>query len=160
DLPRAAIARAFGAAVASYDAHATLQRQVALRLLQQLPAHAAPQSVLDLGCGTGFCSRQLQQRWPAATLLALDLALPMVAHTRNNVPAVLPLCADAEALPLASESIDLVVSSLAIQWCSHYDSLFRELARITRPGAAVLLSTFGPDSLQVLRHVRKSVESG
>src|SRR5690606_17268863 len=121
--------------------------------------HAAPQSVLDLGCGTGFCSRQLQQRWPAATLLALDLALPMVAHTRNNVPAVLPLCADAEALPLASESIDLVVSSLAIQWCSHYDSLFRELARITRPGAAVLLSTFGPDSLQELRQAWAAVDS-
>jgi malonyl-CoA O-methyltransferase len=156
--PAVAIARAFGAAVSSYDAHAALQRQVALRLLQQLPA-TAPQTALDLGCGTGFCARQLRQRWPAATLLTLDLALPMAAHTAATVPAVLPLCADAQQLPLASASLDLVVSSLAIQWCSDYPALFRELARVTRSGGTVLLSTFGPASLQELRSAWAAVDS-
>lgn len=160
-LPRAAIARSFGAAVATYDAHAALQRQVALRLLQQVPTGycpEAPQTVLDLGCGTGFCAGQLRRRWPQTTLLALDLALPMVKHARDQVPAVLPVCADAQALPLASASVDLVVSSLAIQWCRDYPALFRELARVTRPGATVLLSTFGPGSLQELRQAWAAVD--
>ncbi len=157
-LPRAAIARSFGAAAQRYDAHAALQRQVAGQLLSLLPAQAVPQHMLDLGCGTGFCAQALQQRWPQATLLALDIAEPMLHSTAQRVPQARLLCADAQALPLAGAALDLVVSSLAVQWCSDYPALFGELARVTRPGATVLLSTFGPASLRELRAAWAAVD--
>lgn len=158
-LPRAAIARSFGAAAQRYDTHAALQRQVAAQLLDLLPESSTPQSMLDIGCGTGFCTEALQQRWPQAELLALDIAQPMLQATAQRVSGVQLLCADAEALPLAAAVLDLVVSSLAIQWCRDYAQLFRELARVTRPGAAVLLSTFGPASLREVRAAWAAVDT-
>src|SRR5207247_275267 len=82
---RERIARAFGRSAQSYDQHADLQRHVANALLAMLPVHERADNVLDLGCGTGYCSARLRQRFPAATITALDLALPMLAVARKQV---------------------------------------------------------------------------
>jgi len=154
---RERIARAFARSADSYDQHADLQRAVADQLLALLPSSSIADHVLDLGCGTGYCTRQLQSLLPAATMLALDLAEPMLHRTRK-VPTVLPLCADAQQLPLQASCMDLIVSSLAIQWCSDVDALLAGLHRVLRPGGTVLLSTLGPQSLHELRSAWQGID--
>ncbi|HWK54738.1 MAG TPA: malonyl-ACP O-methyltransferase BioC [Hyphomicrobiales bacterium] len=155
EIARERIARAFAQAALHYDAHAALQREVAQALCALLPENT-PQTLLDLGCGTGYCAALLRQRYPQATLLALDLALPMLQRVAasplgaQDVAPALLLCADAAALPLAPASLDLVCSSLTLQWCPQPGQVFSELHRVLRPGGRALLSTFGPDSLAEL----------
>ncbi len=69
------------------------------------------------------------------------------------------LVADAEALPLASESVDLVFSSLAVQWCARPEHLFAELARVLRPGGCCVFTSLGPDTLCELRAAWAAVDS-
>lgn len=147
---RERIARAFARSAHSYDQHADLQRAVADQLLALLPKPITATQLLDLGCGTGYCTQQLRTLAPAATVLAVDLAEPMLQRARTT-RAVLPLCADAQQLPLQAASIDLLVSSLTIQWCADAAALFAELQRVLRPGGTALLSTLGPQSLHELR---------
>ena len=81
-----------------------------------------PGYILDLGCGTGADLNFLGERYPKARRIACDFVLPMLKKVRERsawfkrflLSGSLPqlLCADAEALPLASGSASLIWSNL------------------------------------------------
>lgn len=161
-IDKKAVAGSFGRAAADYDRHASLQRQVADRLLDQLPGGlAAPAAILDIGSGTGYCTEKLAARFPGGAFCSLDLSPPMLRYARSRHPGrdVGYVCGDAERLPFNENAFDLLVSSLAIQWCADLPALFAELRRVARPGARCLLSTFGPDTLRELREAWAAVDA-
>lgn len=142
----------FGRAARDYDAVARLQRAVADTLLPVLPRDVAPGVIVDVGAGTGYCTRRLAGLYPAASLTALDLAHGMLLRLRERAgPRLTLVCGDAENLPLRSGSVDVVFSSLAIQWCQDAAAAFGEFARVLRPGGTLAFSTFGPATLVELR---------
>jgi malonyl-CoA O-methyltransferase len=61
------------------------------------------------------------------------------------------LCADMERLPLATQSIDMIVSNLALQWLDDLSAVFTEFQRVLKPDGVLLFATFGPDTLLELR---------
>lgn len=147
------VAASFSRAARHYDSVAALQRDVGRRLLARLDGlQIRPTTILDLGSGTGYFAPHLRQRFPAATYIGLDIAQGMVSYARARGEAQQQwLVGDAEELPLASGSVDLVFSSLAIQWCYQPQKLFSELARILGPGGKCVFTSLGPGTLQELR---------
>lgn len=157
------VRRAFARAALTYDAHATLQDEVRLRLQERLDdAALAPARILDLGAGTGRGTASLRQRYPQAQTIALDLALPMLQAARRHRTWLRPfarVCGDAEALPLADASIDLLHSNLCLQWCGSLDAVFDGMRRVMRPQGMLLFSTFGPQTLHELRDAFAAVDA-
>ena len=149
------IRRAFSRAAPQYRALAVLQTEVRGRLLEQLDyLQTSPQRVLDLGSGPGEACQAMRRRWPAAQVLAIDLALPMLRQIPRGwrwKRPVARICADAMALPLAERSVDLVYSNLCFQWIEDLPRLFAELRRVLRPGGMLCFSTFADGTLQELR---------
>jgi len=145
---------AFDRAATTYDDFATLQYEVADRLLERLDIiNIDIKTVLDVGCGTGYCTRALGNLYKRAKIIGLDLAPAMIrAASGHNTWRRKHrfLAGDAESLPIKTNSVDLIFSNLALQWCDP-DAVFEEFARVLRPGGTVLFSTFGPDTLQELR---------
>ncbi len=153
------IAESFSRAAASYDAAARLQRLVGDALLQRVPSGFDPGRVLDLGCGTGYFTRALAARYPAAEVYGLDLAWGMLAYAQRQGEGNLHwVGGDAETLPLADGSIDLLFSSLAIQWCADLPALFQELRRVLRPGGRMVFSTLVDGTLWELRQAWQAVD--
>ena len=68
------------------------------------------------------------------------------------------LCADVEALPLAANSVGMVWSNLAVQWCNDLPAAFAEMHRVLQPEGLLMFSTFGPDTLKELRQAFKGVD--
>jgi malonyl-CoA O-methyltransferase len=170
ELDLAEVRRAFDHAAASYDAHAVLQREVCDRLLDRLDFMALqPGRVLDVGTGTGYGLAHLRSRYTGAELCALDIAPAMLAAARARLPqptlrqralarlspfAACPthlVCADMERLPLTASSVNLVWSSLALQWAHDLEATFRGFHRVLAPGGLLIFATFGPDTLKELR---------
>lgn len=158
--------RSFSRAAKEYDTAAVLQREVADRLLERLQyIRFTPATVLDVGAGTGYCTSLLQRQYPKAQILALDIAQPMLAYARGKSSwwsrlrhKLDYICADAEALPLADNSVDMVFSNLTLQWVNQLEQTLREFARVLRPGGMLLFSTFGPDTLIELREAWRVVD--
>lgn len=173
------VRRAFSRSASGYDAVAQLQRLAEARLMESLDylddpalARKPPQRVLDLGSGTGHASALLQQRWPKAEILSLDLALPMLRQARTAskpasrwlsplltaqwlsnpfARAPVQVCADARRLPLADGSVDVVFSNLCLQWVEDLDAVLNGFRRVLKPEGLLLFSTFGPETLWELR---------
>ena len=152
-IDRTAVRISFDRAAETYDQAAKVQRRIGDALLDHLDSLAVrPERILDAGAGTGAASRALKIRFPESEVIALDWAPAMLAHARRRSGEQLRyLCADVHALPLASESVDLVFSNMMLQWCPDLPAVVTELHRILRPGGVLLFSTLGPATLYELR---------
>ena len=170
ELDFAEVRRAFGHAAASYDAHAVLQREVCDRLLERLDYMTLqPGRVLDVGSGTGYGLAHLRSRYAEAECCALDIAPAMLSETRARLPQptwaqralqrltpnpsslIHLMCADMERLPLAPNSMNLVWSSLALQWAHDLEATLKGFHQVLAPGGLLIFATFGPDTLKELR---------
>ncbi|MEN8176185.1 MAG: malonyl-ACP O-methyltransferase BioC, partial [Pseudomonadota bacterium] len=147
--------RAFERAAKGYDEVAVLQRETAQRMLERLDyIRHEPAVILDVGAGTGQATLELARRFKQARTLALDFALPMLRRARQRGPWLRRprcICGDAEQLPLADRSVDLIFSNAALQWCNDLEATFQEFLRVLRPQGLLMFSTYGPDTLKELR---------
>jgi malonyl-CoA O-methyltransferase len=169
-IDKSRVRRSFERAAASYDQVAVLQRAVADRMAERLQyIKHQPASILDAGCGTGYARPLLQGHYADARLISLDLALGMLKIARGVRPwwqKMLPaksaassyVCGDLEALPLQSGSVDLLWSSLALQWCNDLDATFSGMRRVLAPNGLLMFSTFGPDTLRELRQAFSQID--
>ena len=154
------VKRSFSSATASYDEHAVLQREIGDRLVNHLAfTKIDPKRILDIGCGTGYVTRLLCQRFKKADVTAVDLSESMVRATCDAHNRRLPwhgrrhhVVSDGCALPFADGSFDLVMSNLAMQWVPEPLQMMREMRRVLAPGGLILFSTFGRRTLSELRH--------
>ncbi len=148
------VREAFDGAAETYDAAAVLQQEVCQRLLEKLDfVRLSPAIILDAGTGTGSAIPGLYKRFKQAHIIAMDVSEKMLLKSAQHghlfrKPAL--LCADMEALPLAFNSIDLVFSSLSLQWCNNLNTALMEAWRVLKPGGLFVFTTFGPDTLKEL----------
>ncbi len=153
------VRRAFSGATSEYDSHAELQREIGRRLLAHLDfTKIEPKTVLDIGCGTGFFTRLLADKYKKADIFAADLSETMVKHTRREQARRWPwqgnyqhAVSDAVALPFKDGAFDLVTSNLAMQWVPDPQAMMKEMRRVLAPGGLILFATFGRRTLMELK---------
>jgi demethylmenaquinone methyltransferase/2-methoxy-6-polyprenyl-1,4-benzoquinol methylase len=102
--------------------------------------------VLDVACGTGDLSRELDRR--LLRPVGVDLSCGMLAHARTPGPLVL---ADALFSPFRTAAFDGAVSGFALRNVTDLGTLFVELARITRPGGRISLLDLAEPEAHLLR---------
>ena len=106
---------------------------------------AAPERVLDVGCGSGEGTLFLAREFPQARVRGVDISEEMVGLARDRVGLdpegrIAFKVGDAAGLPYPEDSFDLVAQL-------NLPPFFAELARVLRPGGHVLVAaSWGPDT--------------
>jgi len=150
------IRNTFNSASSNYDDNAFLQNEIANRLAEKLKVISIkPQTIIDLGSGTGLLSNKTAEIFPNANLICVDFAQQSLLKNSQN----LKVCANAYELPFASNSVDFIVSNLMMQWCPDLKALFNECFRVLKPEGLILFTTFGPDTLKELKRSWSAVDS-
>lgn len=159
-LDKKQVAHSFSRAAFTYDSVANLQRKVGEVLLQKLAPNPAAQIVLDLGCGTGYFTPQLQALFPQALVIGVDIAEGMLQFAReHHFPQRHWVCADAEFLPFATHSVDIIYSNFALQWCADLPRLLADLRRVLKPEGQCIFTTLGPATLHELKSAWRQVDA-
>ena len=136
---------------------ATYDRSLAQRFLFE-PVHRAvcdrlvsvappPDTVVDVGCGTGRLLAAVRVRLPSANLVGIDPAEGMIAQARTRFardPRVTLHVASARSMPLDDESVDAVLTTMSFHHWNDQAASIREVARVLRgDGRLIVADIFG-----------------
>lgn len=126
-----------------YANASVLARKVGEEMLSRLQwMTLKPQVVVDLGCGTGEMGARLQEYYPSASIVSLDLAMPMAEYA--SAKQLSAVCADAACLPLPDQSVDLLFANFLFPWQENREAALKEWRRVLRPDGMLMLSALGP----------------
>lgn len=133
-----------------YDQCAALARAVGAELIERLSwITLQPRVILDVGCGTGYCTDLLKGKYPDAQVIGLDLAYGRVQYAKTErEKSGIYICADAATLPLANQSVDLIFANFYLPWCADISVLLSEWQRVLRSDGFLVFTSLGPDSLK------------
>jgi malonyl-CoA O-methyltransferase len=115
------VAQSFGQAAAIYHTQASLQQDCATKLLQILDLWEVPAGkILELGCGTGFLTQGLCDRFPDHPLQVTDLSTDMLDFCQTHLQ-IADDRAPVSFQQMDGEKIDqetygLIIASFVIQW--------------------------------------------
>jgi SAM-dependent methyltransferase len=100
--------------------------------------------VLDIACGEGYGAAMLAQ--VARRVVGVDVDVATVAHAAAEYAGanLYYIAGDARRIPLATASVDTVVSFETLEHFAEQEAFLAELCRVLRPHGVLILST--PDS--------------
>jgi len=102
--------------------------------IAEIPSTA--KTILVVGAGTGL---DLPLLPPQALCVALDISWAMLSRARNRAGTAQLLQADAENLPIASATCDVVLLHLILAVVPHAERALAEASRVLRPGGTLLI---------------------
>ncbi|MEO5344799.1 MAG: methyltransferase domain-containing protein [Magnetococcus sp. YQC-9] len=155
------IRRALGRAapVETDDFLAFIDRQLVERASE---IRIEPKRILELARVPGHAARLLQAQYPDAWVTSLGLAKPhaeghsLRASPEQRLPMI--LVGDPVRLPFPADCFDLVIANLTLHWSADALRAVKELRRVLKPGAPLLLATMGPATLGECRTILAEID--
>lgn len=159
-IDKALVAERFNRCLATYDAQATVQYDMAERLVALVSKHCGRsfRTVFDIGFGTGLFARQMARTLDIQMLWANDIAPDSVMNLFNLGPvaphmACMSIPGDIEAAPKLPENLSMIASNATFQWIEDLPRLLKRLVSHLSPDGVLAFGTFGPDNMAELRDI-------
>lgn len=122
----------------TYDMPGNPLIEVEQPVVREILARLTPGTALDAACGTGRHAEYLTGL--GHRVIGVDSSPEMLARARQRVPRTDWAVGDVHDLPVADETMDLVVCALALTHVPALAPVLAEFARVLRPGGHLVIS--------------------
>lgn len=145
---------AFGSAAKTYEQQAPVQKWTAGLLRQYVESLGLTNvhNILEIGCGTGFLTREVMDIFPDANWTVTDLSADMLETCQQNIPVKATFSQMDGEYPTVDGPFDLIVSSLAMQWFVDLPAGLGRLSDLLSPHGHMVFTTLGSKSFQEWRN--------
>ncbi|OIJ13061.1 malonyl-[acyl-carrier protein] O-methyltransferase BioC [Anaerobacillus alkalilacustris] len=145
----------------TYDKYANVQKIMAKELIKTIDKEKNDKeiNILEIGCGTGYLTKQLCMIFPNAKITAVDLAPGMIEVAKEKLKgmSVTFLCGDIEEISLKG-NYDIIVSNATFQWVNDFEEVIKRLLLFLREDGILTFSTFGNRTFQELHNSYNQVK--
>lgn len=148
--------RRFSRSAKNYDKYANVQKKMGSCLIDNLADYSIGEKnkikrILEIGCGTGYLTQKLADRYPGADITAVDIAPGMIDLATSNIKYdnVAFICADIEEAYL-NDNYDLIISSATFQWLNEFEKTVGKLIGLLSENGILCFSTFGQHTFKEL----------
>ncbi len=148
----------FAKSLPTYEQQADVQKHIAetlaLKAGEYLPASC--DSLLEIGCGTGFLTRELLQQVTVKDLWLNDLVDELALHyiglskEIKEQTALRFISGDAEQIDFPG-TVNGVLSASAIQWMTDLPRFFKKVNEALLPGGLFIFNTYGSSNFKEIR---------
>lgn len=157
----AAVGEGFTRAASVYDEVLRHNADGARRLVAAIP-EGRYDTVLDVGCGTGFASLEMADRFGTTSLIGVDPSEGMLEVFRGKIagrpePHAELVVGDVMDLPVPPGSVDAVISTMAFHWFPDKPGALREMAARLRPGGVLGILAAGTGTDGELREILRGI---
>ncbi|MDR2963155.1 MAG: malonyl-ACP O-methyltransferase BioC [Bacteroidales bacterium] len=146
------ITRRFGKSIESYKTQATVQREMCTLLVQiLLQISAKPSQVLEIGCGTGFLTKEFLKTFCVQSYTANDITPAMtqeIEHIAQKTAQHIEfLAGDAENISFL-RCFDTIISASTLQWFHNLPQFFKNIQHYLLPQGILAFTTFGTENFK------------
>lgn len=151
----------------SYNSKALLQKYCAKKLVDHWIGNSqqlVEGPILEIGCGTGFVTREIATLFPKRHYLITDISQSMVSNCRKQIDAYSIPTEKLSFRVLDGEQFEetdkyaLIVSGMAFQWFTNFENSLRRLLQGLKPGGVLLFSIPTSNSFPEWRHVCQKLQ--
>jgi malonyl-CoA O-methyltransferase len=127
-----------------YDRYSTVQNLCASKLIAKIKANSF-NKILDIGCGTGNYTKLLREKFPGASIKAVDMSPEMIEIAKEKLrdEVIEFIVADGEVIDF-NEPFDLISSNASFQWFEDLEKTLSRYKRLLNENGVILFSVFGP----------------
>ncbi len=145
--------RRFSRNAKQYDKYANIQKKMGKRLIDLPNIEKKNIKVLEVGCGTGYVTRLLLEKYENISITALDIASGMIDVSKNlldkSKDRVRFIVGDIEDIIL-EEKFDLIISNATFQWFNDFEKTLKKLTSMLSDEGQLCFSTFGEETFNEL----------
>lgn len=151
----------FDKIASNYITNAIIQKKIAKILFKNYEFIGSNNKkiILDLGSGPGTFLHSDNFTYDALLnnfdIINFDICFNMLIN--NNNKRVFKINADINHMPILNNSIDIIISNLAIQWFDKKKKIFNNLQKILKKNGSIIISTLIKDSFCELDSAYKEI---
>ena len=151
--PQSKIIRAFSKNAHRYNEFAVVQDQIARQLCEPLPKHMLeyPDTILDVGCGTGFLTKRLLGMFASSSVVGLDASQEMLDQISLDA-RLSTTRGDFNNIPYKDGHYSLLASSTALQWSDNISATLAEWLRVIKRDGYLAVATLVDGTLSEWRN--------